>query len=157
MKLRRATREEIERLRAIADYQFGPSAGECLIPDGAIVGVSPNTLRIREVYEAEGRLIATLRAHDYLYSLNILGALKLLKCFEKPALRAVVDPQRVEKAKSIPSHAILEIDERLRAGDEVIVVDAEDNLLGVGRLRLSPLEIKARVYGEAIRLRKRVK
>lgn len=156
MKLRRATQDEIERLRAIADYQFGAGAGDCMIPDNAIVGVSPNTLRIREVYEAEGRLIATLRANDYLYSLNILGAEKLKKCFNPPLLRAVVDMSKVKAAKSIPSIAVLEVDDRLRAGDEVIVVDAKDNLIGVGRLRLSPLEIKARVYGEAIRLRKRV-
>lgn len=153
--MRRATREEIVRLRAIADYQFGPGAGECLIPDDAILGISPNTLRIREVYEAQGRLIATLRAHDYMYSLNILGASKLLTCFEKPLLRVIVDREKL-LTKSIPAVAVIELDERLRAGDEVIVVDTEDNLIGVGRLRLSPLEIKARVYGEAVRLRKRV-
>ena len=156
MKLRRATPEEVERLRAIADYQFGSGAGECLIPDNAIVGVSPNTLRIREVYEVEGRLIATIRANDYLYSLNILGAEKLKKCFRPPLLRAVIDTSRVRAAKSIPSVAVIEVDDRLRAGDEIIVVDSMDKLIGVGRLRLSPLEIKARVYGEAIRLRKRV-
>ena len=155
MKLRRATPEEVERLRAIADYQFGEGAGECLIDDNALVGVSPNTLRIREVYGAEGVLLATLRANDYLYSLGVEGAKRLLSCFDPPRLRAVIDPSRVPH-KSVPTEAVLEVDDELRAGDEVIVVDPEDRLVGVGRLRLSPLEIKAGVRGEAVRLRKRV-
>ncbi len=155
MKLRRASRWEVLRLRAIADYQFGAGVGECLVPDDAIVGVSPNTLRIRGVYGGEGVLLATLRAHDYFFSLSLEGARRLLGCLPRPRLRAVVDVSRVLH-KSVPSAAVVEVDERLRAGDEVIVVDENDSLVGVGRLRLSPLEIKAGVYGEAIRLRRRV-
>ncbi|AEM37968.1 PUA domain containing protein [Pyrolobus fumarii 1A] len=156
MKLRRASRWEIVRLRAIADYQFGLGAGECLVPDDAIVGVSPNTLRIREVYGGEGVLLATLRASDYFFSLSIEGAKRLLSCFPRPRLRVVVDPSRVPH-KSVPTEAILDVDEELRAGDEVIVVDLGDSLVGVGRLRLSPLEIKSGVRGEAVRLRKKVR
>ncbi len=156
LKLRRAERWEVERLRVIADYQFGLGAGACLIPDDALLGISPNTLRVREVRDGEGRLLATLRANDYFYSLSLEGARRLLECFEPPRLRALIDP-RLAPHNSIPSRAVIEVDEGLRAGDEVIVVDERDSLLGVGRLRLSPLEIKAGVYGEAIRLRRRVR
>ncbi len=142
-------------MRVIADYQFGVGAGECLIPEDALVGVSPNTLRIREVRSPEGVLLATLRAGDYLYSLSLEGARRLLACFPRPRLRIVVDASRVLH-KSVPSSAVIEVDEVLRAGDEAIVVDESDSLIGVGRLRLSPLEIKAGVVGEAVRLRKKV-
>ncbi len=155
MKFRRASEWEVRRLRVIADYQFGWGAGECLIPDGVVVGVSPNTLRVREVRSPEGVLLATLRASDYFYSLSLEGARRLLSCFERPRLRVIVDPSRV-RHKSIPSSAVLNVDDALRAGDEAIVVDGSDSLIGVGRLRLSPLEIKAGVAGEAVRLRKKV-
>ncbi|KSW11353.1 RNA modification enzyme MiaB [Pyrodictium occultum] len=154
MILRPATREEVLRLRGIADYQFGYPAGDLLIPDDAVVGVSPGTRRIREVYGEEG-LLAVLRAHDYLFSLSPRGARRLLSLPE-PRLRAWVSPDAMgELRKSIPCRAVRRLDTSLLAGDEVIVLDERGVLLGVGRLRLSPEEIlEEECWGEAIRVRK---
>jgi len=153
LRLRRAKIEEIEALRGIANYQFGWPAGEALVDDDAVVGISPSTRRIREVYGREG-LVAVLRAHDYFFSLSLNGARRLLRVFRSPRLRAIVEPERL-LTKSVPCGAVLEVDEGLYAGEEVIVVSSEDALLGVGRLRLSPIEIKEGVCrGEAIRLRR---
>ena len=154
MILRRATDFEVRMLRSIADYQFGYPAGTLLIPDKPVVGVSPATRRIREVYGDEG-LLAVLRAHDYLFSLSINGARRLLG-MPFPRLRVVVFSSTLG-SKSIPCSMVVEVDDGLRAGDEVIVVDRDDNLLGVGRLRLSPWEIRAGCWGEAVRVRKLVK
>ncbi len=153
--MRRASAEEVLMLRAIADYQFGYPAGELLIPDEPIVGVSPSTRRIREVYGSEG-LLAVLRAHDYLYSLSLAGARRLL-ALPPPRLRVVVRDADIVARKSLGCNDIVSVDAALRAGDEVIIVDEEDNLLGVGRLRLSPEEISAGCWGEAVRVRKVVK
>ncbi|BEP18585.1 hypothetical protein PYJP_19370 [Pyrofollis japonicus] len=153
MRLRRATRSEVLRLRAIADYQFGYPAGDLLIPDDVIVGISPATRRIREIYGSEG-LLAVLRAHDYLYSLSINGARRLL-ALPEPRLRAIVNSNEI--SKSIPCYKIISIDEELRPGDEVIILSEEKELLGIGRLRLSPLEIREGCGSEAIRVRKRVR
>ena len=157
MKLRKPSEGEILRLKAIADYQFGWPAGDLLFPheDQIVVGVSPSTRRIREVYDSEG-LIAVLRAHDYYYSLSLLGADRLRKGFPPPRLRVVVKSLR-EKTKTIFTHDIIEVDTNLKAGDEVIIVDPEDRLLGVGRLRLSPADILSKVSGEAVRVRKLVR
>ncbi|ABM80335.1 PUA domain-containing protein [Hyperthermus butylicus] len=155
MIIRRARPEEVVRLRAIADYQFGFPAGDLLIPDNVVVGVSPATRRIREIYGEEG-LLAVLRAHDYLYSLSLLGAKRLL-ALPEPRLRARL---RVETppSKSINCRIIETIDHDLRPGDEVIVLNSSGELVGVGRLRLSPTEIlENECWGEAIRLRKTVK
>jgi len=157
LKLRKPSESEILRLKAIADYQFGWPAGDFLFPheNQIIVGVSPATRRIREVYDSEG-LIAVLRAHDYYYSLSLLGADRLRRGFPPPRLRVVVKALR-EKMKTIFAHDIIDVDINFRAGDEVIIVDTEDRLLGVGRLRLSPADILSKVSGEAVRVRKLVR
>jgi archaeosine-15-forming tRNA-guanine transglycosylase len=155
LKLRKATPEEVLRLRGIANYQFGWPAGDVLVDDDAVVGVSPGTRRIRELYGREG-LLAVLRAHDYFFSLSLLGAKRLLSAFEKPRLRVVVGVERLE-SKSVPCRLVRDVDESLYAGEEVIVVNQSDMLLGVGRLRLSPVEIREDFcWGEAVRLRKLV-
>ncbi len=151
MILRKPKPHEIERLRAIADYQFGSPAGDILITDEVIVGVSPSTRRIREIYGSEG-LVAVLRAHDYLFSLSLMGALRLLKLPE-PRLRAWVKDLA---GKSITCKEVIRIDESLRPGDEVIILSENSRLLGVGRLRLAPIEIAERCESEAIRVRKKI-
>ncbi len=143
-------------LRAIASYQFGEGVGDCLIPDNIVVGVSPATRRIREIY-LEGRgLYLVLRANDYYYTLSLGAARRLLECLKPPRGRVVVDPSRI-LYKTVPCSAVLLVDEELRAGDEAVVVDSEDKLIGVGRLRLPPqLIVSPGCRGEAVRLRKRV-
>ena len=153
MILRPATREEIDRLKGIADYQFGYPAGDLLIPEDVVVGISPATRRIREVYGKEG-LLAVIRAHDYLFSLSVSGALRLLKLPE-PRLRAWIATGAGELRKSIPCWIVKRLDPELLAGDEVIVLNENGLLIGVGRLRLAPEEIlEEECWGEAIRIRK---
>ena len=152
----RPSREEILRLRAIADYQFGSGVGRVLIPDDVIVSKSPNTLRIRHVIiEGEGTVV-TLRAQDCLYSLHILGGSRLLEGFDPPRFRVIVSndvAEHVERGGNVFARHVVDVDPNLRAGGEVVVVDEEDRLLGVGRLRLSPSEIPYFSRGEAVRVR----
>jgi len=153
LRLRRARKDEIERLRSIANYQFGWPAGDVLVDDDAVVGVSPATRRIRELYGRDG-LVAVLRAHDYFFSLSLRGAARLLRVFPYPRLRVIVSMERLD-SKSLSCRHIKDVDESLFAGEEVIVVNERDELLGVGRLRLSPAEIREDFcWGEAVRLRK---
>ncbi len=141
-------------LKGIANYQFGWPAGDLLVTDEVIVGISPATRRIRELHGAEG-LLAVLRAHDYFFSLSLAGAKRLLKLPE-PRLRAYLSVGRNKVlTKSIPCSLIKRVDETLYAGEEIIVLDSSGELVGVGRLRLSPSEIlEEQCRGEAIRLRK---
>lgn len=154
MKIRRPSLEELEFLRGIADYQFGYPAGDILITDDIVVGVSPTTQRIREVYGEEG-LLAVLRAHDSFYSLSLAGAERLLR-LPSPRLRAFIRASSLA-TKSVPCRLVSYVDPGLYAGEEVIVVNLEGKLLGVGRLKLAPVEILESCSGEAIRLRKIVK
>lgn len=154
MRVRRPSPSELRALRGIADYQFGAPAGQLLVGDDVLVGVSPSTRRIREVYGPEG-LVAVLRAHDYFFSLTLHGAARLLK-LPWPRLRVVVDGPL--ESKSVRCRRVLTLDTSRYAGEEVIVVDKRDRLLGVGRLRLAPVEILERgCVSEAVRLRKLVR
>ncbi len=153
MKYRRARKEEILILRSIADYQFGWPAGDLLIPDNAILGISPATMRIREIRGEEG-LLAVLRAHDYMFSLSISGARRLLR-LDEPRLRAWINPVSSLQTKNIDCSHVDRIDRTLLPGEEVIVLTSDNRLIGVGRLKLSPLEIEENsCKGEAIRIRR---
>ncbi len=140
----------------IADYQFGPGVGDCLIPDNVLVGVSPSTRRIREIYVEGVGLYLVLRANDYMYTLSIPAARRLLECLPPPRHRVTVR-EGGGLLKSIECGSIVSVDPDLRPGDEVVVVDERGELLGVGRLRL-PVElvVSPGCRGEAVRVRKRV-
>jgi len=100
-------------------------------------------------------LFLVIRAHDYRYSLSLEAARVLLDYFPPPRLRVVVNG--TIQYKSVPCNIVENADRDLRAGDEVAVVDRNDLLIGVGRLRLSPLEIlEPSCVGEAVRLRKKL-
>ncbi len=154
MRIRKPSKRELEMLRSIANYQFGYPVGEILITEDVLVGVSPSTRRIREVYRPGIGLLLVLRAKDYRYTLSLEAAKLLLEALPMPRLRAVVGGSI--EYKSVPCRLVERIDTSLYAGDEVIVVDRSDSLIGVGRLRLSPVEIMENgCVGEAVRLRKK--
>ncbi len=158
MRLRRPTAKELASLRVIADYQFGPPAGRLLIPDNVLVSVSPNTLRIRSLL-LEGKIIATLRAQDGLYSLSIEGARLLHRGMPEPRLRVYVDTSVAEyiaRGRNAFAKHVVRADPGIRPGDEVLVVDEQDRLLAVGKARFSGVEIPYFKSGEVVRVRKGV-
>ncbi|MBD3172543.1 hypothetical protein GF326_08730, partial [Candidatus Bathyarchaeota archaeon] len=68
--------EDIERIRAIANYQFGKKAGKVLFPDYTRIEYSKNTNRPRHIYLGD-IMIANFRATDALFTLTIAGAKRL--------------------------------------------------------------------------------
>jgi len=154
--LSKPTLEILVRLRSIADYQFGKGVGKVLIPDNVLVARSPNTLRIRHVVLEGKGTIATLRASDYLYSLHIIGGMLLKSGYKPPRFRVVIKNDIVDYVRdggSVFTKHVVDYDPKLRAGSEVIIVDEDDNLIGVGKLRVSPVEIEYLGRGEAVKIR----
>ncbi|OYT62911.1 MAG: pseudouridine synthase [Thermofilum sp. ex4484_15] len=148
--------EELTKLRAIADYQFGRGAGQALFEEGIKVVRSPRTGRIRGVYY-KGKLIATIRANDGLIALTIHGAKRLMKVFKPPKLRVVVSKvasKDIAKGRSVFAKHVVNVDPEIRAGEEVIVVNEEDRLLAVGKALLSAKEMMAFKRGVAVKVRK---
>ncbi len=158
--VRKASTEEVSFLRSILNYQVGREVAHEIIPEGILVKVSRRTGRIREVLLPDGRRLASIRASSFTFNFTLeLGKL-LHTLIQPPGLRAVVVNEVVPyviKGSSVFSRHIIEVDEELRAGDEVLVVDESDNLLCTGRLILSPEEIMHFIRGPAIRLRECVR
>ena len=145
----------LKRARIIADFQFGRGAGDALFPDDTTYKLS-NTRRLRYLYIGNER-IATVRANDGLLTLSMLGAGRLHYLFASPRLRVTVSEDAapfVVKGGNVFAKHVLSVDPRIRAGEEVLVVDAQDKLLATGKAVLAPEEMQQIKRGTAVETRK---
>ncbi|MEM1544929.1 MAG: PUA domain-containing protein [Candidatus Methanomethylicia archaeon] len=147
---------DIQKVRSIANYQFGKNAGSILFDNNVKLVKSPSTGRIRYIYDELGNLIASIRSYDGLLALALEGGRRLLKIFPYPKLRVVVtDIARdyVLSGKDVLSRFVVDADEHIRPSQEVIVVDKFDNLLAVGKSILTGYEMKCFKSGIAAKVR----
>lgn len=145
---------DINKVKKIMEYQFG-SGADSLIDEKVRIKRSRKTGRIRWIYDKK-ELIASVRASDHFIIPKIPLAEKLHKFFKYPKLRVVIDQEAlpfVSEGKSVFAKFVREIDMDLRAGDEVLVVDENDNLIRTGTLILSPQECLDFERGIAVRVR----
>ncbi len=145
----------LKRARIIADYQFGRGAGEALFPEDTTYSLS-KTRRLRYLYSKKER-IATVRASDNLLTLSMLGAGRLHAFFESPHLRVVASEDAapfVAKGGNLFARHVVSVDPEIRAGEEVLVVDAQDRLLATGTAILAPEEMLQIKRGIAVSARK---
>ncbi len=155
--IRRARKEEVLFLRSILNHQLGINIADRVIPEDILVKVSPRTGRIREVFLPNGLKLASIRASSYTFNLTIHMA-RIIKELVKPVkLRLVVANEIandvIRFSTNVFSKHVIDVDDDLRAGDEVLIVDENDNLLCVGRMLLSPYEIMFFTRGIAARIR----
>ncbi len=144
----------LAQVQAIADFQFGRGAGKALFPDGCEFILS-RTGRIRQVTFGGKRLV-TVRAMDGKLTLGIDGALRLLAALPPPAYRVVVLDEVAEfirTGKNTFAKHVIASDPGIRAGDEVMVVTAGDELLATGSAVLSGREMLIFNYGVAVKVR----
>ncbi len=147
------------RMRAVADYQFGPGAAEALFKGELKFVRSKNTGKIRNIL-LDGKHILSLSAGVSLFTMRVPGARLLHDAIPKPRLRVVVAPDSAEfnrKGKSVFSKFVLSCDAGLRPGDEVLITDEEDTLVAIGRMVLIDLEAEAFDMGIAVRVREGIK
>ncbi len=143
-----------DRVRTIADLQFGRDVGVRLFPD-EVTFTRSTTGRIRNVLLGKDRL-ATIRAQDGRLVLGIAGALRLHAVLPPPAYRvAVLDEveEFVAAGKNAMAKHVIAADPGIRAGDEVLVVAGEDRLVATGTAVLSGPEMTACMYGVAVNVR----
>jgi uncharacterized protein with predicted RNA binding PUA domain len=145
----------LKRARIIADYQFGRGAGEALFLDDTTYSLS-KTRRLRYLYSGKERIV-TVRASDNLLTLSMMGARRLHARFERPHLRVVASEDAapfVAKGGNLFAKHVLSVDPQIRAGEEVLVVDALDQLLATGTALLAPEEMLQIKRGIAVAARK---
>src|SRR5438128_6775379 len=115
---------ELRRVRMVAAYQFGRGA-EQVFPETIRIARSLSTGRIRHVYENDV-LLATLKARDGLYALQVEGGRRLMRVFKPPRLRVVVmsgvEPF-IRKGGNVFANHVATVDREIRRG---VAVQARD-------------------------------
>lgn len=147
--------DALEKVRAVADYQFGKNVGTRLFPVDVEILLSPRTGRIRFITLNEERL-ATLRPTDGMLSLSIKAA-KIIaenmsdaKCF----VTVQNDVSRyIAAGGDVFAVHVVRANEEIGAKDEVIVLDEDRQVLAVGRAVLSSAEMLAFKIGVAVKVR----
>jgi predicted RNA-binding protein (TIGR00451 family) len=145
----------LQKIRSIADYQFGRDAGRKLFPNEVRILYSNRTGRIRHIYLGE-KMLATLRPTDGLFSLTITGAKQIME-LAKPRLWVRIQEEAepfVAKGKSVFAKHVIDADEEIRPQEEVIVINKQGEVLAVGRAMLSGKEMKTFKRGVAVRVRR---
>jgi len=150
--------DALQKIRSIADYQFGRNTGKRLFPAEVRIVHSKNTKKIRHIHLKE-ELLATLRPTTGLFVLTVAGAKRLTR--EVKPLRHWVKVQDdaepfVSKGRSAFAKHVIDADSEIRPKEEVIVVNSKSELLAVGRALLSGTEMKEFSRGMAVQVRRGV-
>ncbi|MDD1668622.1 MAG: pseudouridine synthase [Methanomicrobiales archaeon] len=144
----------LARVRTIADYQFGNGVGKALFPDGCEFQLS-QTGRVRQVLLG-GERMATVRAQDGRLTLSFAGASRLREAIPPPGYRVSIVPsvsEFIATGKTCFAKHVIAADPEIRAGDEVLVVTGDDELLATGTALLSGAEMLSFNYGPAVKVR----
>jgi len=151
----RLMKNSLRKIRSIADYQFGKNAGSILFPEEIEICYSRSTGRIRFI-KLNNKRLATLRPTDGLFSISI-NAGKILaqnkglfSCFVKVKNEV---SEFISKGSDVFAAHILEVDDQIRAQNEVVVIDENNKVLAVGRALLSALEMLSFKKGVAVKVR----
>ena len=138
---------ELEEItRATADYQFGIGAGKLLVPEHAKLKGKPYRLILCSV---NGEQVCSYVAESGALSLTLAGG-RLLAPLNRYWVR--LDVPKV-KGGSIFAVGVEEADNAIRPGDEVIVINASDEVIAVGRSEMSGREMCELRRGRAVSVR----
>jgi len=144
-----------QKIRCIADYQFGKGTGNKLFPENIEIQYSPRTGKIRYI-NLDNQRLATLRPTDGRLSLSIKAAQTMAehipeaKCFV--TVQNAVAPY-IAKGGDVFAVHVVAVNEEIYAKDEVIAIDENRQVLAVGRTLLSSSEIQAFKTGVAVKTR----
>ena len=147
--------DALQRVRSVADYQFGRGVGKRLFPADVEIQFSRATGRIRFV-NLNGERLATLRPTDGLLCLSILAARRLVESSDSVGCIVIVRgdvASFVAEGSDVFAAHVVKVDDAVHAKDEVIVVDESRQVVGIGRAMLSGSEMQAFKTGVAVKVR----
>jgi predicted RNA-binding protein (TIGR00451 family) len=148
--------EDLRKIRAIAEYQYGHGAGAALFPDDVRIVHSRNTGRIRHIHLGDS-LQATFRPNDGVLTLTIDAARRLLAKVPDLGYTVTVSEEAAEfvsQGKNVFAKHVLRAGEKIRPGDEVVIVAEKAGVIGVGKALLVSGEMKAFRIGVAVKTRR---
>ena len=150
----------LRKIKSISDYQFGNDITDILFNKEEILAIerSKNTKKIRYLYY-DNNLLLSLRPTNGFFTLSLFSARKIINNILAPRLRIIVltdISEFIKKGRNVFCKHVVEVDSNLRPLDEVIVVNQEDELLAIGRLKLPVDLIQSFKTGIAVMVRKGV-
>lgn len=146
----------LQKVRSIANYQFGKGAGIALFPENVEIKCSKTTGKIRFVFLGK-TLLATLRAGDGMVALTLNGAKRLLDAFSRPKFRVVVKDEVasfIADGRNVFAKHVVKADPEIRPYEEVVVTNSNDKVLAVGKALLTGEEMLVFKRGVAVKVRK---
>ena len=149
---------DIERIRELADRTFGPGCGKALIPDGHIVimNKSPAIDRMEEVF-CDGAALTTLRydlGKGWTFIIRTQGAFRIKDAATKG--RVFLNPEAVpfiRENKNLMVPGIVDADESIEAGDEVLMMLQDHTVIATGMAKMSGKDMKTLEKGVAVKTR----
>lgn len=152
--MRKATPEELVKLRGVASYQLGRGTGEALFTKKTMVIHSSRTGRMRRLYR-NGKLLATLRPTDGMLALSLEGARLLMRrgCFKNVVTVQTDVSDFIRHGRNVFAKHVRHASPTIRPEDEVIVVNEREELLAAGRAFLSGDEMLSFKRGVAVKVR----
>ena len=135
-------KEDLQKLRAIADYQFGFWAGSILFPDGIRIEYSRNTKRPRHIF-LEDILLANYRPTDAMFTITIAGAERLNRLPGFRSFVVVIDDVKefILQGKNLFAKHVAEVGFGIRPDDEVIIRNYSSEVVAVGKAVLTSEEM----------------
>lgn len=151
-----ASEEDLIRIRAVADYQFGRGCGARIFLENISVIKSRKTGKVKGIYH-QGRLLATLRPSDGYLALGLEGAVRIASSLKPPRYRVVVMDdvsEFIKNGRNLFAKHVQSADPEIRPGEEVLITDTKDHILATGRAILNGKEMKRFKIGLAVKVRK---
>ena len=148
----------LRKVKAISDYQFGQTVTNILFENDNNIHIefSKKTDKIKHIYYDE-KLLLNLRPTNGFFTLSLFSAEKIIKNIPTPRLRGIVMNEIsdfIKIGRNVFCKHIIDIDDNLRASDEIIVVNQEDEILAIGKLVLPVPYVRSFKTGIAIKVRK---
>ena len=158
MKMNSFSRRELfSHIFSIMSYQFNEKfANEFLSTfERMTFKSSKKTGKMKHIFNNKV-LEANYRPSLGTFSITIDAARRVLHKIEFPNFRVQVQSdvsEFISDGKSVFAKHVKAIDPNLRIGNEVFIVDEQDNLLAVGKLSLPPKYIPYFKFGSAVNVR----
>jgi uncharacterized protein with predicted RNA binding PUA domain len=148
--------QDLRRVRGVAEYQFGSGSGAALFLDSVSFEHSKRTGKVRFICLGDV-FIASLRPTDGLLTLTIAGAERLVSRVNPLGCTVTVLDgvgEFVSQGRNVFAKHVVNADDGIRPGDEVIVFDSKKGVLAVGRALLTGEEMLAFGVGVAVKTRR---
>lgn len=157
----RNPKELREFLKAVFEYQFDKDVASALISlfPKMEFQFSKKTKKLKYIF-IDQENFAAYKPQTGMFSLNFKAAEYILKKTNKPKMRVVVQSDIqdfIKDGKSVFSQHVISVDPALHIGDEVVIVNEEDQLLAIGKMSYPPSYINQKVKGSCIKVRRGIK